>query len=156
RDGDERLVVARGKEHTTGDGLCGRRERAGTPERGRSEPDSLPPGFLGRAAASEDDVREERFGANCRGPVCKFLGQGGRGQHRTWHPACDGNDFRQRHAGGAGIPTSRKSLRKTKYGKESNCSGEVADPGWKGHPGASSRHGTWPAGRQYYGFLQGL
>ena len=71
------------KEHAAGDRLRGRRQHAGAAERRRSQLDPVPPGYLGRAAAPQDDVREERDGAHHRRPVREFLGQGGRGQQRS-------------------------------------------------------------------------
>ena len=49
-------------------------------------------------------------GAHRRRSVRQLLGQGGRGQSRARHAARDGDDFRPRHAGGAGVPPGRKRI----------------------------------------------
>ncbi len=53
----------------------------------------LPPGDLGRAAAPEDEFREERDRADRRRTVRQLLGQGGRDQSGAQHFAGAGDHF---------------------------------------------------------------
>src|SRR5262249_17510091 len=97
--------------------------------------------------------REERLGADCRWAVCEFLREGGRSQHRAWHAARDGDDFRTRNTGGAGVPAGREELT---YGEKSYWTGEAANSRGQGDTRAAGRHRVGSAGRQHHGLLQGV
>ena len=118
-------------------GFVGGGNIAGAADRRRSEFDSVPPGQLGRAAASQAQLREERERAHHRRAVHQLLGQGGRSQSGAQHAARAGHHFRPRDAGGAGFPAGRKSLKKieeTGYGKESNRQVKLQIPAGKATP----------------------